>query len=78
MALSAAFGPCLACIVARHLVPTLIVPILVLATREMASVIIAEATPSFLGLCVGTSYPTWGSMLNHGPRDALDPRLRGR
>jgi peptide/nickel transport system permease protein len=47
-----------ACIVVRHLVPTLIAPILVLATQEMASIISAEAALSFLGLCVGTSYPT--------------------
>jgi peptide/nickel transport system permease protein len=53
-------------IVVRHLVPNVIAPILVLATLEMATVIISEAALSFLGLGVGTSYPTWGSMLNDG------------
>ena len=36
------------------------------ATLEMATVIIAEAALSFLGLGVGASHPTWGSMLNDG------------
>jgi peptide/nickel transport system permease protein len=53
-------------IVARHLVPNLVAPVLVLATLEMATVIIAEAALSFLGLGVGASHPTWGGMLNDG------------
>jgi peptide/nickel transport system permease protein len=53
-------------IVARHLVPNVIAPVLVLATLEMATVIIAEAALSFLGLGVGASHPTWGGMLNDG------------
>ena len=53
-------------IVARHLVPNVLAPILVLATLEMATVIIAEAALSFLGLGVGASQPTWGGMLNDG------------
>ena len=53
-------------IVARHLVPNVLGPILVLATLEMATVIVAEAALSFLGLGVGASQPTWGGMLNDG------------
>jgi ABC-type dipeptide/oligopeptide/nickel transport system permease subunit len=53
-------------IVARHLIPNVVAPILVLATLELATVIIAEAALSFLGLGVGASQPTWGSMLNDG------------
>lgn len=44
----------------RHLVPNLISPILVLATLEVALVIIAEAGLSFLGLGVRPPTPSWG------------------
>lgn len=53
-------------IVARHLLPNVVAPILVLATLEMATVIIAEAALSFLGLGVQAEQPTWGGMLNDG------------
>ncbi|MCC7372004.1 MAG: ABC transporter permease [Chloroflexi bacterium] len=53
-------------IVARHLLPNVLAPILVLATLEMATVIIAEAALSFLGLGVQADQPTWGGMLNDG------------
>jgi peptide/nickel transport system permease protein len=53
-------------VVARHLVPNVVAPVLVLATLEMATVIISEAALSFLGLGVGASQPTWGNMLNDG------------
>lgn len=53
-------------VVTRHLLPNVVAPIIVLATLEMATVIIAEAALSFLGLGVGASHPTWGGMLNDG------------
>ncbi|MCC6174543.1 MAG: ABC transporter permease [Chloroflexi bacterium] len=53
-------------IVAKHLLPNVLAPILVLATLEMATVIIAEAALSFLGLGVQAEQPTWGGMLNDG------------
>jgi peptide/nickel transport system permease protein len=53
-------------IIAQHLVPNVLAPIMVLATLEMATVIIAEAALSFLGLGVQSSQPTWGGMLNDG------------
>jgi peptide/nickel transport system permease protein len=53
-------------IVTRHLLPNVLAPILVLATLEMATVIIAEAALSFLGLGVQADQPTWGGMLNDG------------
>ncbi|MBV9171750.1 MAG: ABC transporter permease [Chloroflexi bacterium] len=53
-------------VVARHLLPNVLAPVLVLATLEMGTVIIAEAALSFLGLGVGASVPTWGGMLNDG------------
>jgi peptide/nickel transport system permease protein len=53
-------------VVARHLIPNVVAPVLVLATLEMGTVIISEAALSFLGLGVGASQPTWGGMLNDG------------
>ncbi len=53
-------------IIARQLLPNVVGPVLVLATLEMATVIISEAALSFLGLGVGASQPTWGNMLNDG------------
>ncbi len=53
-------------IVLRHLLPNVVAPILVLATLEMATVIIAEASLSFLGLGVQAAQPTWGGMLSDG------------
>jgi peptide/nickel transport system permease protein len=53
-------------VVARHLIPNVVAPVLVLATLEMATVIISEAALSFLGLGVGATQPTWGGMLNDG------------
>jgi peptide/nickel transport system permease protein len=53
-------------VVARHLIPNVVGPVLVLATLEMATVIISEAALSFLGLGVGATQPTWGGMLNDG------------
>jgi len=53
-------------IITRHLLPNVLAPILVLATLEMATVIIAEAALSFLGLGVQAEQPTWGGMLSDG------------
>ena len=53
-------------IILQHLLPNVVAPILVLATLEMATVIISEAALSFLGLGVQADQPTWGGMLNDG------------
>ena len=53
-------------IIIRHLLPNVLAPILVLATLELATVIIAEASLSFLGLGVQAEQPTWGGMLSDG------------
>ncbi len=51
-------------IILRHLLPNLLSPIVVLATLEVATVIIAEATLSFLGYGIPPPYPAWGAMLS--------------
>jgi peptide/nickel transport system permease protein len=50
----------------KHMLPNVITPIIVYGTFAVAAAIIAEAGLSFLGLGVGVSRPTWGSMLADG------------
>jgi peptide/nickel transport system permease protein len=51
-------------ILARHLLPNILQPVLIQVTIGMAGVILAESTLSFLGLGVLAPTPSWGSMLN--------------
>ncbi|WP_082407438.1 ABC transporter permease [Mesorhizobium sp. 1M-11] len=57
-------------IVLGHVLPNVIPSVLVLATLEVALVIIAEAALSFLGLGVQPPTPSWGKMISEG-RDFL-------
>jgi peptide/nickel transport system permease protein len=53
-------------IIFRHILPNVMTPVIVLATLEVAAVIIAEATLSFLGVGIQPPTPTWGGMLADG------------
>jgi ABC-type dipeptide/oligopeptide/nickel transport system permease subunit len=53
-------------VVARHILPNAVAPILVIATFGFATAIIAEASLSFLGLGVRPPTPTWGNLLLEG------------
>lgn len=53
-------------IIARHLLPNVMAPVIVEATFGMAAAIMAEAGLSFLGLGAQPQTPSWGSMLNEG------------
>ncbi len=53
-------------IILRHIFPNVLAPILVISTLQMGTVIIAEASLSFLGIGVQSSVPTWGGMLADG------------
>jgi peptide/nickel transport system permease protein len=53
-------------IIARHILPNVVAPVIVLVTFSAASVIIAEASLSFLGLGVPATVTSWGSMLADG------------
>jgi peptide/nickel transport system permease protein len=53
-------------IILRHILPNIVAPVIVLATLQMAFVLLTEAALSFLGLGVDPSIPTWGSMVNEG------------
>lgn len=53
----------------RHILPNVITPLIVITTFEIARIIIAEASLSFLGLGAGASNVSWGSMLADGRKD---------
>jgi peptide/nickel transport system permease protein len=53
-------------ILIRHILPNAFAPWLVVATLDMARVIVIESALSFLGLGVQPPTPTWGGMLADG------------
>ncbi len=53
-------------IIFRHMLPNLFSPILVLATLEMATMILTEASLDFLGLGIQPPETSWGLMLAQG------------
>ena len=53
-------------ILARHIVPNVVSPVVVLASLEMGQLILALAGLSFLGLGAQPPTPEWGTMLNDG------------
>ena len=53
-------------VVARHLVPNVIAPVVVLATLDIGGVILGTAGLSFLGLGAQPPTPEWGTMLASG------------
>jgi len=57
-------------IIARHILPNVLAPVMVIWTLEVARVILMESALSFLGLGVPPPTPTWGRMLAEG-RDYL-------
>ena len=59
-------------ILARHLLPNILQPVLIQATIGMAGAILAEATLSFLGLGVLAPLPSLGAMLNDARNHLFD------
>ncbi len=59
-----AIGASDARLIARHILPNCMTPIVVQATLTVALAIIAESALSFLGLGVQPPTPSWGGMLN--------------
>ncbi|NLE76341.1 MAG: ABC transporter permease [Chloroflexi bacterium] len=53
-------------IMLRHILPNVLNPVIIMATLEMANMIIFEAGLSFLGLGVQPPTPSWGGMLSDG------------
>ena len=55
-------------VIALHVLPNVINPVIVMATLGLAGAILAEASLSFLGLGVQPPTPSWGAMLTSGRR----------
>jgi len=56
----------------RHVLPSIIQPVLVQASIGMAAAILLEASLSFLGLGIAPPTPSWGAMLNDGRGHLFD------
>ncbi len=59
-------------VIARHILPNILQPLIVQAAIGMAGAVLAEATLSFLGLGVPPPAASWGSMLNDGRSHLFD------
>ena len=53
-------------IIARHVLPAVIAPVVIACTLGVAGAIMAEASLSFLGLGVQPPTPSWGAMIADG------------
>jgi peptide/nickel transport system permease protein len=51
-------------VVLKYILPNVFAPIIVLATVQLGTAILAESTLSFLGYGVPPPYPAWGGMLS--------------
>jgi len=58
-------------ILARHVLPNVAAPIIILATIGLGSAILAESALSFLGFGVPPPYPSWGGMLSGAGRSYM-------
>jgi ABC-type dipeptide/oligopeptide/nickel transport system permease subunit len=67
-----ALGDSTAHIMFREILPNILSTLIVVATFRMASIIIVEASLSFLGLGVQPPTPSWGSMIADGRQFLLD------
>ncbi len=51
-------------IAVKHVLPNTLAPLIVLATAQLGSAILTEASLSFLGLGIPEPHPSWGRMLS--------------
>ena len=58
-------------IVARHILPNVMAPIIIVSTVSLGGAILAESSLSFLGLGVPPPAPTWGGMLSREGREFM-------
>ncbi|HEY7140366.1 MAG TPA: ABC transporter permease [Methylomirabilota bacterium] len=61
-----ALGARLLRVLARHILPNVVGPVLILASMEIPVVVTIEAGLSFLGVGIRPPTPSWGSILNDG------------
>ncbi len=57
-------------IIARHILPNTLAPILVIGSSQFATMVLLESGLSFLGMGIQAPRPSWGLMLSEG-RDYL-------
>jgi peptide/nickel transport system permease protein len=69
-----ALGQPTASILVSEILPNILAPLIIIASFNVASVILAEAALSFLGLGVPPTVPSWGGML----AESRDELLSGR
>ncbi len=53
-------------ILLKEILPVIIIPVIVNTIFQFSNVILAESALSYLGLTIGGSYPSWGSMIESG------------
>jgi peptide/nickel transport system permease protein len=58
-------------IMLRHILPTVVPPLIVVASVQLGQAVLIEATISFLGYGIPPPYPSWGSMLSSDARTYL-------
>ncbi len=66
-----AMGASPARIIAHHLAPNLVAPIIVISSQQVAAMILFEAALSYLGLGASSSTITWGGMISAGRETML-------
>src|SRR3546814_17053261 len=57
----------------RHILPNTVAPVIVLATAQLGSAILTEASLSFLGLAIPEPHPSWGRMLSEYAAESVRP-----
>ncbi|MCC7346573.1 MAG: ABC transporter permease [Variibacter sp.] len=67
-----AVGASRAHILSREILPNILSPVIVVATLRMATIIMVEASLSFLGIGVQPPTPAWGTMIADGRIFMLD------
>jgi len=58
-------------ILIRHILPNILAPVIILFTTRIPSVIVTEASLSFLGFGVPPPFPSWGGMLSGTSRSFM-------
>ncbi len=58
-------------ILLRHILPNVFAPIMILLTTRMASMILVEASLSFLGYGIPPPVPSWGGMLSGAGKEYM-------
>ena len=54
-----------------HILPNTFAPVIILATGELASAILAETSLSYLGLGIPPPFPSWGGMIGGDTRSYM-------